>query len=84
MVKRLKADHRTIKKYIENINTQRKKRSDAGKRRTRSRKMRKLKFALAKNPLASSRIIFEQAGIERSCRKTRCNIPNDIAKNTNQ
>ena len=44
--------------------------------------MRKLEFALAKNPLASSKTIFEQAGIDRACRKTRCNILNDIAKNT--
>ena len=44
--------------------------------------MRKLKFALAKNPLASSKTIFEQAGNKRGCRRTRCNILNDIAKNT--
>ena len=82
IAKRLKRDHRTIKKYVSNINTQRKKRSDANKRKVTSRDMRKLKFALAKNPLASSKTIFEQAGIDRACRKTRCNILNDIAKNT--
>ena len=43
--------------------------------------MRKLKFALAKNHLASSKTIFEQAGIDRPCRKTCCNILNDIGKN---
>ena len=80
VAKRLKRDHRTIKKYVENINTQRKKRSDAGKRKVTAREMRKLKFALAKNP--SSKTIFEKAGIDRGCRKTRCNILNDIAKNT--
>ena len=37
IAKRLKRDHRTIKKYIENINTQRKRRSDAGKRKVTSR-----------------------------------------------
>ena len=82
IAKRLKRDHRTIKKYVENINTARKKRSDAGKRKVTSREMRKLKFALAKNPLASSKTIFEQSGVDRPCRKTRCNILNDIAKNT--
>jgi hypothetical protein len=82
IAKRLKRDHRTIKKYVENINTERKKRSDAGKRKVTSREMRRLKVALAKSPLASSKTIFEQAGIDRACRKTRCNILNDIAKNT--
>ena len=82
IAKRLKRDHRTIKNYVENINTARKKRSDAGKRKVTSREMRKIKFALAKNPLASSKTIFEQSGIDRPCRKTRCNILNDIAKNT--
>ena len=51
IAKRLKRDHRPIKKYVENINTARKKRSDAGKRKVTSREMRKIKFALAKNPL---------------------------------
>jgi hypothetical protein len=78
----LKRDHRSIKKYVKNINTQRKKRSDAGKRKVSSREMRKLRTALAKNPLASSKTIFEQSGIDRTCRKTHCNILNDIAKNT--
>ena len=74
IAKRLKGDHRTIKKYVENINTARKKRSDAGKRKVTSREMRKIKFALAKNPLASSKTIFEQSGIGRPCRKPRCNV----------
>ena len=82
IAKRLKRNHRTIKKYVANINTQRNKRSDADKRKVTSRDMKKLKFALAKNPSASSKTIFEQAGIDRACRKTRCNILNDIAKNT--
>ena len=47
-----------------------------------SREMRKLKFALAKNPLAPSKIVFEQAGIDRGCRKTHCNILDGIANNT--
>ena len=34
IAKRLKRDHRTIKKYVENINTQRKRRSDSGKKRS--------------------------------------------------
>ena len=33
IAKRLKRDHRPIKNYVENINTARKKRSDAGKRK---------------------------------------------------
>ena len=63
----MKQDHRTII-YVENINTQRKERSDADKRMVASREMRKLKFALAMNPLASSKTIFQQAGIDRACR----------------
>ena len=54
IAKRLKRDHRTIKKYVENIDRQRKTRTDAGKRKVTSRDMRKLKFALAKNPLATA------------------------------
>ena len=82
IAKRLKRDHRTTKKYVEDINTQRKRRSDAGKRKVTSREMSKFKFALAKSPLATSKTMFEQAGIDRGSRKTRCNILNDIAKNT--
>ena len=40
------------------INLQRKRSSDAGKRKVTSREMRKLKFALAKNPLATSKTIY--------------------------
>ena len=50
-----------------------------------SREIWKLKFAVAKNPLASSKTIFEQAGIEPLIvhvgKLTCCNILNDIAKN---
>ena len=73
IAKRVKRDHRTIKQYVGNINTQRKRRSDAGKRKVTSREMRKLKFALAKNPLASSK--FEKAGIDRRCRKNTLQYP---------
>lgn len=42
----------------------------------------KIKFAHAEYPLASRKTILEQAGIDRSCRKICCNIPNVIAKKT--
>ncbi len=62
IAKRLKRDHRTIRKYVKNINTQRKINTQMT-----SREMKRLKFALAKNPLASSKTIFEQSGIDRAC-----------------
>ena len=51
IAKQLNQDRRTIKKYVQNINTQ-KKRFNAAKQKMTSREIRKLKFALSNNPLA--------------------------------
>ena len=64
---RLKRDLGGMKKYVENINTQRKKSSDAGKRKMTSREMRKLEFARAKNPLASSKPCSSKLEIYCAC-----------------
>ena len=74
IAKKLGRDHRTIKKMVENINQTRKTRSGKGFKDTSPRDLRRLKQIVHKNPLRSSRQIFEMAGIDNVKRDKRCRI----------
>ena len=71
IAKKLKRDHRTIKKFVENGAVIRKKPSNSKPKALSSAQLRKLKFALVKNPHASSKIIFDEAGIPDIPKTTR-------------
>ena len=68
----LDRDTRTIKKAIMNINFTRKTRSDRGKFILSARDLRKLKSTVKKQPLSTSKSIFNSAGLGEFGRTTRC------------
>lgn len=71
IAKQLKRDHRTIKKFVENGGVTRKKPTKCKPKALSPAKVRKLKFALAKNPNATSKTIFDEAGIHDIPKTTR-------------
>lgn len=76
----LQRDIRTVKKHLADVNGTRKKRSDAGIRKLNNRELRNITRVLKKMPLATSKAIFNEAGVVRNNRMTRYNILNDVAK----
>lgn len=78
MSKKLSRDHRTIKNFIKN-GSKPQKRPDKGKFRSiTSRQMRLLKRELSKQPLSTSKMIFDEAQINCVSRNTRCRVLNKI------
>lgn len=71
IAKKLKRDHRTIKKFVENGGVIRKKPSRCKPKALSSAQVRKLKLALIKNPNATSKNIFDDAGIPDIPKTTR-------------
>ena len=77
--KQLSRDHRTIKKFTNNSNHSRK-RSDSGKFKSIiQRQLVLVKRSLAKNPLSTSKKVFQEAGMEMISRTTRCRVLKTVA-----
>ena len=80
IAKELSRNHRTMRKFLFDSNAQRT-RSDKGKSRNVTlREMTRFKRAADKKPLASSRNIFEQAGVSGVHRVSRSRYLQNIAK----
>lgn len=71
IAKKLKRDHRTIKKFVTNGSSIRKKSSKSKPKALSSAQVRKLKYSLIKNPNATSKTIFDEAGIPDIPKTTR-------------
>ena len=82
IAKEIERDHRTIKRFLGNSNVRRQ-RSDKGKiRKITGWQMMRIKRAAVKNPLSSSKQIFERAGVSEIPRTSRCRHLQTIAKMT--
>ena len=78
--KELSRDHRTIKRFVKNVNHKRK-RSDKGVRRKLTRRqVSAVKREAVKHPLLSSKQLFEKAGVSEVPRTSRCRILQTFAK----
>lgn len=78
--KELTRDHRTIKRFLNNVNHKRK-RSDKGVRRKLSRRqVSAIKREAAKHPLLTSKQLFGKAGVGEVPRTSRCRILQTVAK----
>ena len=81
IAKELSRDHRTIKRFVTNVNHTRK-RSDKGVRRKLSRRqVSAIKREAVKHLLLTSKQLFEQAGVGEVPRTSRCHIHQTVAKN---
>lgn len=77
--KKLGRDHRTIQRFIQNTESKRT-RADKGSSRTVSaRELRSIRRQTRKNPLASSKTVFEKAGLGHIPRTSRCRILQTVA-----
>jgi len=80
IAKHLHRDTRTVKKAIQNINFQRKPRSDKGKSLVSVREKRKLCRTMRQQPLLTSKQVFAESGLTVESRATRCRILRTVAK----
>ena len=81
IAKLLKRDTRTIKKAINNIDYQRKSRRYYGKLKVTERELRKIKKVVRKHPLATSKFIFDKAGVPNCGKTLRCETLQKLADN---
>jgi hypothetical protein len=79
IAKRMNRDHRTIKRFIGNILHLRQRRDKGRFLSISTRQKVLLKRAVAKNPLSTSRTVFNEAGINGVSRSTRWRILQHIA-----
>ena len=78
--KELSRDHRTIKRFVNNVNHKRK-RSDKGVRRKLTRRqVSAVKREAAKHPLLTSKQLFAKAGVSEVPRTSRCRLLQTVAK----
>jgi hypothetical protein len=80
IAQKLNRDHRTVKKFLENIHKQRRRRDKGKFRKVLPRQQVLLKRAVAQNPLTTSQKIFSEAGIPGISRSTRWRVLESIAK----
>ena len=79
IAKKLKKDHRTIKRFCKDGSKERK-RADKRKFRTvNDRQIRKIKVEVSRKPYATSKTIFEDANVKNVSRPTRCKVLKTIA-----
>ena len=72
--KELSRDHRTIKRFVNNVNHKRK-RSDKGVRRKLTRRqVSAVNREAAQHPLLTSKQLFENAGVSEVPRTSRCRL----------
>ncbi len=83
IAKKLGRDHRTIQTYFIDGKLKRKPRKiekKGGLRTVSERDLRKIRLSLARNTHATSKKIFEDAGVPDIPKTTRCKILNEIGK----
>jgi transposase len=78
VAKDLHRDHRTIKVYACDGKITRKTPDRSSTRKITARDMRHLKVSMARKHLATSKAIFEDAGVPSISRKTRCKTLNKL------
>ena len=79
IAKKLKRDHRTIKRFCKDGSKERK-RADKGKfRAVNARQIRKIKVEVSRKPYATSKTIFEDANVKNVSRPTRCKVLKTVA-----
>ena len=79
IAREIQRDPRTVSKVLGNVNCARKQRRDKGKSMFTDRDVRKIKAAAKKKPLSTSKVIFQEAGIEGINRASRCKLLRKIA-----
>ena len=72
IAKNMNRDHRTIKRFVVSGQTKRKTAKRCHLRRLSPRDIRKLKVQTAKTPHATSKSIFENAGVPKMAKTARC------------
>ena len=77
--KELKRDHRTIKSFVNEGKSERKKHKKGRPRVTTARDLRKIKRSLSENPHSTSKTIFDQAGVTNTSKSTRNRILKQMA-----
>ena len=77
--KKLKRDHRTVKRFVNEGKTERKSHSNGRPKVTTARDIRKIKRSLSANPHSTSKSIFESAGVTGISKRSRNRILKDIA-----
>ena len=80
IAKKLQRDHRTIKRFVQNSQDGRKPRVEKACRTLSSRELSRIKREVAKRPLATSKAIFEDVGLDDVPRSTRCRTLRRVAK----
>ena len=79
IAKKLCLDHRTVKRYLEKGVTNNRKGKSGRKKALKNRESRKVKLSLSKMPHSSSSEVFEDAGVKKVSKTTRCKYLNKIA-----
>lgn len=80
IAKNMNRDHRTIKKYVYSGKTGRKTPKRSHLRTLSSRDIRKLKIEMAKIPHATSKAIFDTAGVPEMGKTARCETLKTLGK----
>ena len=80
IAKNMNRDHRTIKRFVVSGQTKRKTPKRCHLRRLSPRDICKLKVETAKTPHATSKSIFENAGVPKMAKTARCQTLKSLAK----
>ena len=78
--KNLNRDHRTIKKFVVSGQTMRKTPKRCHLKKHSPRHIRKLKIQMSKTSHATSKTIFDSAGVPKMAKTTRCQTLKSLAK----
>lgn len=80
VAKILQRDHRTIKKFVQNSDSGRKKKTEIKRRKISEKDLRRIKREVVKNPLATSATVFKNCGITGMSRSGRCKVLREIGQ----
>ena len=80
IAKCLSRDHRTVKKFVANSKSGRKKRVQSKYQKINARHLRQIRRHVTRNPLATSREVFEACKLPKVSRTTRCKALKEVAK----
>jgi transposase len=80
IAKNMNRDHRTIKKFVFSGKSKRKTPKRSHLRRLSHRDIRKVKIEIAKTPHATSKTIFDNAGVPKTGKTARCQTLKSLAK----
>ena len=76
----LNRDQRTVKKILKKVNHRRKTRKSTGSKLVDKRLLNRIKREAIKQPLGTSKSVFEACGAKNISRTTRCRVMKSIAK----